>query len=77
MNSKTFMDESVQTYLLNVRRHVAQMDQAIAGIPGAGAAAALQLAQSAWSQIEAFLHQAVPVPALAVAEQRPACRAAG
>lgn len=57
MTTNAFADESVQKFLLSVRRQLARMDQAISGIPDTSAAAALGIAQGVRWQIAAFLNQ--------------------
>jgi len=64
MSTNAFADESVQRFLLSVRRQLARMDQAISGIPDTSAATALGIAQGIRGQIVAFLNQE-PVSATA------------
>lgn len=64
MSTNAFADESIQWFLLTVRRQLARMDQAVSGIPDIGAATALGIAQGIRWQIAAFLNQE-PIPATA------------
>ncbi len=57
MSTNAFADESVQPFLLTVRRQLARMDQAISDIPYISAATALDIAQGIRWQIADFLNQ--------------------